>query len=443
MFESGGSRHSEGGAIAPGRVLDAGTITGWVTALLDVDQAVDDAERIDRIRALEELKCAAEAAQAVLTADLDGSQRAAQAAAGIPAAQQGRGVAAQVALARRESPHRGQRHLGLAKVLVTELPHTMAAFRAGRISEWRATILARETACLPLADRMRVDAELAADPGAIEAMGDRELASAAARLAAKLDPASVAERRRRAEGERCVTIRPAPDTMTYLTALLPVTQGVAVYAALKQHADTARAGGDPRGRGQLMADALVERATGQASADAVPVRVNLLVDDDVLFGDSEEPAHLDGFGPIPADLARSVAGRSLAGELRTQLRRLYASPRTGELVAMDSRSRTFPSALGELIDLRDRTCRTPWCDAPIRHRDHVHPVVERGPTSADNGQGLCEACNHAKQAPGWKSRPRPGPRHLVETTTPTGHIHRSQAPAVPSSDYYWPLTIAC
>ena len=52
------------------------------------------------------------------------------------------------------------------------------------------------------------------------------------KLAARLDAASVAKRRRRAESERRVTVRPAPDVMTYVTALLPVAQGVAVYAAL-------------------------------------------------------------------------------------------------------------------------------------------------------------------------------------------------------------------
>jgi hypothetical protein len=31
-----------------------------------------------------------------------------------------------------------------------------------------------------------------------------------------------------------VTIRPAPDCMTYVTALLPVAQGVGVYAALNR-----------------------------------------------------------------------------------------------------------------------------------------------------------------------------------------------------------------
>jgi hypothetical protein len=50
----------------------------------------------------------------------------------------------------------------------------------------------------------------------------------------------------RAERERRITGRPAPDTMMYLTALLPARVGVAVLAALGQAADTITAG--PGGR---------------------------------------------------------------------------------------------------------------------------------------------------------------------------------------------------
>ena len=71
----------------------------------------------------------------MLAADFDKSQRGRQEAAGVPAARRGRGMAERVALARRESPHRGRQHLGLAKVLRNELPHTMAAVRSGRITE--------------------------------------------------------------------------------------------------------------------------------------------------------------------------------------------------------------------------------------------------------------------------------------------------------------------
>ena len=68
------------------------------------------------------------------------------------------------------------------------------------------------------------------------------------------------DRAAKATEDRTVTIRPAPDTMTYVTALLPVAQGVGVYAALKRAADTTF---DDRSRGQVMADTLVERVTGR------------------------------------------------------------------------------------------------------------------------------------------------------------------------------------
>jgi hypothetical protein len=71
-------------------------------------------------------------------------------------------------------------------------------------------------------------------------------------------------------------VRPAADTMAYLTGLLPVAQAVACYAALGRAADALLAYGDPRTRGQLMADLAVERMTGQSTADAVPVTVHLV-----------------------------------------------------------------------------------------------------------------------------------------------------------------------
>ena len=109
-------------------------------------------------------------------------------AAGLPERRVGAGIAAQVGLARRDSPVKGARHLGLARALVGELPHTLAALSGGETSEWRATLIARETACLTRADRTRVDAELAARPGGIGALGDREAAAEARRIGYRLDP---------------------------------------------------------------------------------------------------------------------------------------------------------------------------------------------------------------------------------------------------------------
>ena len=438
MFDSMGGQAPQRSAAGAGLPVDAATVRGWTTRLLGVDREAGDAGRIDLIRALEELACAAAGTQAVVTVDFDASQRAAAAARGVPPRRQGRGIASQIALARRESPHRGQQHHGLAKVLDTEMTHTRWALRTGKITEWRATVLARETACLSREDRATVDRALAGDPDALEEYGERELIAAARKLAYQLDPASYVARRRKAESERRVTLRPAPDVMSILSATVPVAQGVAMIAALGREADRLRAQGDPRSRGQAMADTLVARVTqatptAEGGTPVVPVNIDLVISQAALLQGADDPAYLPGFEWIPADLARELVRMSVAARARTWLRRLFTRPGNGALVAMDSRGRLFPAAMARYLDRRDQTCRTPWCDAPIRHRDHVVAHEAGGPTSADNGQGLCEACNLAKQTHRWQARPRPGPRHTVETATPTGHRYTSRAPQPPGS----------
>lgn len=80
-------------------------------------------------------------------------------------------------------------------------------------------------------------------------------------------------------------------------------------------------------------------------------------------------------------------------------------------------------------------CRMPYCDAPIRHRDHATPYRRGGPTSALNGLGLCEACNYAKEAAGWTVRTgvTENQRHTAEFTTPTGAQYHSIAPPMPGT----------
>src|SRR4051812_6902126 len=150
-------------------------VHAMAAALARIGPDLEDPARIDMIRALEALACTARGTQAGVTADFDRSQRAEQVRAGVPADKQGQGVAAQVALARRGSPHRGRQPGGLARVLADEMPHTRHALATGRITEWKATMLARETACLSRADRAEVDRRLAGDLDVLERMGDRQL----------------------------------------------------------------------------------------------------------------------------------------------------------------------------------------------------------------------------------------------------------------------------
>ena len=311
------------------------------------------------------------------------------------------------------------------------MPHTLAALEAGRLSEWRATLIVRESACLDVDDRRALDAELCSDGSTLEGKGDARIAAAARAIAYRLNARAVVDRAAKAESERTVTIRPAPDTMTWVTALLPVTHGVSVYAALKRAADTTF---DDRTRGQVMADTLVERITGRPADVAQPIAVNLVISDETLLGQDDTAAVVDGYGPIPAAVARHlVSGAVVDTRSRATLRRLYRHPHSGALVTMESRARRFPKGLATFIGLRDQRCRTPYCDAQIRHRDHARPRHRGGPTTAENGLGLCERCNYAKEAPGWRITASidETSSHTAEFTTPTGMHYHSTAPPPP------------
>lgn len=396
---------------------------------------------VDQLRVLEDMKSAISALQARIAVAFDLAQRQEQADAGLPVAEQGRNISAQIALARRESPSKGSRLLGLAKALVTEMPRTLAALETGKLNEWRATLLVKETACLSAEDRCAVDEELAPDTGTFDGAGDKTIINTAKAAAYRRDPRSITQRAAHAATERHVSLRPAPDTMTYLTALLPVAQGVAVYKALTHAAATARSNGDPRTKGQVMADTLTEQLTGTRHG-YTGIDLQLVMTDRTLFQGDSTPAQLSGYGTVPAQWAREIltkdtsapnqtASNGVDREFNIWLRRVYTAPATGELLAMDSRARFFPAGMRRFIETRDHLCATPYCDAPIRHYDHIIPWAAGGKTSLNNAAGLCESCNHTKQSPGWSTKPITGLRHSFQVTTPTGHNYRSTAPPPP------------
>ncbi len=165
-----------------------------------------------------------------------------------------------------------------------------------------------------------------------------------------------------------------------------------------------------------MADTLVDSilSTGpeseQGSGTEPGVMINLVITDETLYAAGAEPGWVDGYGPVPADLAREMATSEQAW-----LRRLYTAPTTGELVAMDSRARIFPGKLAQFLRLRDQRCRTPWCDAPIRHADHVEAADDRRPHHRDQRprplRGLQLQQTSHRLARQTQTRPRPRSRH--------------------------------
>ena len=382
-------------------------------------------ERVTQLELLERLKSAAAAAQAEVTVDFAASQRAEQIAAGVPAGKAGAGVGAQVGLARRDSPFRGGRYLGLAQALLSELPADVGRAPRRGHSEWRATLVARETACLDPADRRVADAELGP---VLAGLGDREVEAAARAVAYRLDPRAFVDRAKGATKDRTVTLRPAPDTMSRLGGFLPVAQGVATYTALSREADRRRAEGDQRSRGQIMADTLVERVTGQATADAVPVEVQLVMSEETLlarWGRAGRPGRRrpgPGRGrPRPGHRPgrHSVAAPGLRPTRRRVAGRdgLQAAPVPQRAAAADP---------GPGPDLPDPLVRGP--DPAHRPRDPRSPRAAR--PARRTGKGCARPATTPNKPPAGPPHPhpdRPGPatrsRSPPPPDTPTPATH--------------------
>ena len=179
-----------------------------------------------------------------------------------------RSIAGQIAYACRVSPTEGRKRVRVARDLNDGLDHLRRLFGAGEVSAYKVSTVVTATSHLDAAERAEVDRLLATRD--IAHVGVGTLRGLARQFAAQVAPEKFRTRCATARSGRRVTLRPAADGMTDLIAHLPAEQGAACYAALQKAFNDASVDPAPmtRGRGQVMADTLVERVTGQATADA-------------------------------------------------------------------------------------------------------------------------------------------------------------------------------
>ena len=383
-----------------------------------------------------------------------------------PEGEQGAGASHEIALARRVSPAASSRSLAGARRLAAHMPELLEKLWRGAVTDQQVTTVMRALDGADPATCAQIDDLLAAEPEVLDGAGCRRLGSEVRALVQQIEPERSRERAEQAARGRHVTLTPLADGMARLSAVLRAIDGVAVMNALDAGARSRRAAGSQTSHGALEADLLVEsvlagadhKDAGADREDAGALRrprpgldVGIVITDRALLAraDGTECARIEGYGTLPAhivvdtleghppghlsagDLIEDEDDLDPDGTLTAFFRRLYTAPRSGELIAMESTARAFPTGLARMIRWRDATCRTPWCGARIRHIDHVTPVREGGPTSLDNGQGLCAACNLRKETGRMRVEPFSSPAGSSLTwSSPHGALGRSPTPRI-------------
>lgn len=144
--------------------------------------------------------------------------------------------------------------------------------------------------------------------------------------------------------------------------------------------------------------------------------VNVTVPFSTLIGLGDAPGELEGYGPVPASVARRIAGHGI-------WRRLLTDPASGALLDFGTTRYVPPPDLVDHMIARDRTCRFPTCSQPARRAqiDHTIAAGSTGWSTSDRNCGpLCGGgCHNGKTHGGWRlEQPEPG---RFVWTAPTGH----------------------
>jgi hypothetical protein len=319
-------------------------------------------------------------------------------------------LVSELACALRISERAADTLVGESAALVNDLPATMTALCAGQIGYRQAQTIVENVATLT--DENRAELERLALPIATESTAtafDRRVRA----MRNSIDPGSAVARHSRAVADRRVDCVGARDGMAWLSAYLPAVQAVAIFSRLTDAARQLRSAGETRTVDQLRADLLGEALLDEGghecaddSADRAAlrrVRPRVLVTVPVLTllrsgsGSGDEPAILDGYGPIDPETARLLTAEA------PSLTRLLTHPETGAVLSVGRTRYRISADLRAWLRVRDGTCRFPGCGRSAGGCDLDHTVDWHygGATAWHNLAHLCPKHHRLKHQGGW------------------------------------------
>ena len=217
-------------------------------------------------------------------------------------------------------------------------------------------------------------------------------------------------RRRRAEvhASRGVAILHGGDGWSRLTADLPSDVAHRIYTRLTAlaraiHTDDTEGSGGPGGesrsvdqiRADVFTDLLLDKPHPHDTA-ALPApgrEVAVVIRASTLLHGDDRAAEMLGCGPIPAEIARTLAADTKW--------RAWITDATGTVVATSPTTYTPTAAVARVVRATEPYCRMPGCQRTVTDIDHITPFP-RGTTVPANLSRLCRRHHNLKTHQRWK-----------------------------------------
>jgi hypothetical protein len=391
---------------------------------------------LDRLAGIASLEAVTAALKVRTTAEYADAERTMASPATTPqeATAQEMAVVAEVACVLTISERTAGALLSESHELTTALPLTLAALQAGTISWQHARILIDETANLDPDGAKALEAHFL-DPDApnpARSCPAGELVPSRFRHKARTwrerhHPVSIEKRHAKGIQDRRLDYAPDRDGMAWLSAYLPADTAAGIWNRTTAAARALQGPTETRTLTQLRADAaatwlLTNNTTGNTGAGSgtdsrgtdgngigggtgtggdVPspaAQVLITVPVLSLLGTTDEPAILDGYGPIPPSMARH-----LVADGATSFLRVMTDPRDGAPLEIGRTSYRITKTMRQWLRLRDGKCPFPGCNnhSLDNEADHLLAWAHGGTTGITNLGQPCPKHHRLKHSSRW------------------------------------------
>ncbi|MGY4857388.1 hypothetical protein [Cryobacterium sp. AP23] len=170
----------------------------------------------------------------------------------------------------------------------------------------------------------------------------------------------------------------------------------------------------------LLLDGITPSGMGAGIRGTVMITVPVMT----LLGLDEEPATLEGYGPISPEAARRITANA------PSFTRVLTHPESGVILSIDKKQQKITKGMRKVLRMRDETCRFPGCSRPAVKSDidHTQDRQYDGGTDLDNLAHLCEGHHRLKHLSQWSVIQEPG--GVLVWTSPGNRTYRTD-PANP------------